>query len=251
MGRMGFSTSFGSIKAGKEDPMLHYLETTLGTLAKLGLVWWPIALMNAIGGSHDHIEFQKLACKMVDRRGEVGSAIRYFCVTFFKSDFLTLAQQADDEHEDIMKYFLEDYHSKEPKTMHHINDLYSDAQAVMTGGTDTIAVALAFAFYHIARDPTVQNKLRSELQSLFGRTVPGEFNNHDLGEAEAPYLNALINETMRLDNPTCANGPRMTPPEGLEVDGIFIPGETLLFVPIHSMHTSEYLFKSSISFAWS
>lgn len=76
MGRMGFSVSFGSIKAGKEDPMLHYLEVTLATLAKLGLIWWPLALMKAIGLSGDHVNFQKLACKMVDGRREVGTAIR-------------------------------------------------------------------------------------------------------------------------------------------------------------------------------
>lgn len=148
-----------------------------------------------------------------------------------------------------MKYFLQDYDSKEPKAMHHIDTIYSDAQAVMTGGTDTIAAALSFTFYHMARDPTVRDKLRSELEPLFGRTVSGEFTNLDLGEAEAPYLNAVISETMRLDNPTCANGPRMTPPEGLEVDGVFIPGETLLFVPIHSMQTSKYPPELTLTFS--
>ncbi|KAL6898691.1 cytochrome P450 [Trichoderma evansii] len=226
MGRMGFSVSFGSVTAGKEDPMLHYLEVVLATLAKLGLIWWPIALVQAIGGSKDHNEFQKLACQMVDRRKE----------------------EADDEHEDIMKYLLQDYHSKEPKSMHHIDVLYSDAQAVMTGGTDTIASALSFAFYYMARDPTVQNKILSELQSLFGRTVPDEFTDLDLSEAKAPYLNAVINETMRMDNPTCANGPRKTPPEGLEIDGVAIPGETLIFVPINSMHRSAKYFKEPDSF---
>lgn len=126
--------------------------------------------------------------------------------------------------------------------MHDHNMLYSDAQALMVGGTDTIAAALSFAFSHLARDPTIQKKLRAELEPLYGRTISGEFTNFDLGEAEAKYLNAVINETMSLDNPTCANGPRITPPEGLEVDGVFIPGEVLVYTPIHAMHRSEYLF---------
>lgn len=75
MGRMGFSENFGSIKAGKEDPMLHFLEETLGGIAKLGALWWPIAVINSIGGSKDHKEFEKLACMMVDRREKVSVAI--------------------------------------------------------------------------------------------------------------------------------------------------------------------------------
>jgi hypothetical protein len=250
MGRMGFSANFGSIKAGKEDPMLHYLEVTLGFIAKLGLIWWPIALLQAFGTSHDHIQFQKLACQMVDRRKQVRTSTCYLCTMISVGCILTSVPQATEEHEDIMKYFLQDYNSKEPKAMHHMDVIYSDAQAVMIGGTDTIAAALSFAFYYMARDSTVRNKLYSELQPLFGRTVSGEFTNLDLGEAEAPYLNAVINETMRLNNPTCASGPRMIPPEGMEIDGVFIPGDTLLFVPIHSMHTSEYPLDQTFPFHW-
>ncbi|KAL7787138.1 cytochrome P450 [Trichoderma ceciliae] len=226
MGRMGFSVNFGSIKAGKEDPMLHFLEETLGSIAKLGSMWWPIALINFIGGSSDHVGFQKLTCQMVDRR----------------------EKRADDGQEDIMKYLLQDYHAKVPKAMHNHNVIYSDAQAIMVAGTDTIGAALSFAFYHMARDPTIQKKLLLELQPLNGRTLAGEFTNLDLSGAEAEYLNAVINETMRLDNPTCTNGPRMTPPEGIEVDGVFIPGDISVFVPIHSMHRSPKYFKEPESF---
>jgi tryprostatin B 6-hydroxylase len=76
MGRMGFSVNFESIKAGKEDPMLHYLEDTLATISKLGQMWWPIALMNSMGGSSDHVNFVKLSCQMVDKREEVGALTR-------------------------------------------------------------------------------------------------------------------------------------------------------------------------------
>lgn len=89
MGRMGFSANFGSVKAGKENPMLQYLEVTLGTLAKLGMIWWPIALLQVFGGSKDHINFQKLACQMVDQRREVGTAIRSFCTRHVINDILT------------------------------------------------------------------------------------------------------------------------------------------------------------------
>jgi tryprostatin B 6-hydroxylase len=148
----------------------------------------------------------------------------------------------DEEKEDILKYLIQDYRSKEPKAMRDHMMIYAEAQALMVAGTDTIGAALAFAFYVLARDPQVQKKLYAELEPLYGRTMSGEFANHDLGEAEAPYLNAIINETMRMYNPTCSNGPRSTPPEGLEVDGVFIPGKVDVYVPIHAMHRSEYTY---------
>ncbi|KAL6855681.1 cytochrome P450 [Trichoderma novae-zelandiae] len=226
MGRMGFSDSFGSIQVGKEDPMLHYLEETLGSIGKLGVMYWPIALLNAIGGSSDHVAFEKLACRMVDKR----------------------EKQADDEKEDIMKYLLQDYHAKAPKAMHDHRMVYSDAQALMVAGTHTIGAVLSFAFYYMAHDPTIQKKLCAELEPLYGRTMSGEFTNHDLAEAEAPYLNAIINETLRMHNPTCSNGPRLTPPEGLEVDGVFIPGKVTVYAPIHAMHRSDKFFREPNSF---
>ncbi|KAL6695643.1 cytochrome P450 [Trichoderma pleuroticola] len=226
MGRMGFSINFGSIQKGKEDIMLHYLEETLGLIAKLGTMWWPIALLKTLGGSGDHIEFEKLACRMVDQR----------------------EKQHDDENEDIMKYILQDHHAKVPKGFHHHDILYSDAQVILVAGTDTIGAALSFAFYHLARDPTIRQKLLAELGPLYGRTLTGEFTNLDLSDTEAPYLNAIINETMRLDNPTCSNGARFTPPEGLEVDGVFIPGGVVVYTPTHAIQRSAKYFKDPDTF---
>lgn len=80
MGRMGFSDHFGSIQNGKEDPMLKYIEETLSSIGRLGAMLWPIALINSVGGSREHVEFQKLACKMVDKREKVGDATRSLCV---------------------------------------------------------------------------------------------------------------------------------------------------------------------------
>ena len=72
MGRMGFSKSFGSIQAGKEDRMLHCLEVTYGSVGQLGQLSWPLVLLQDLGVSGPHTEFESLAMKMTDERIAVG-----------------------------------------------------------------------------------------------------------------------------------------------------------------------------------
>ncbi len=97
-------------------------------------------------------------------------------------------------------------------------------------------MALSYAFYHLAANQNHQVKLYQEVAPLFGKGIPGEFTNADLSKVQ--YLDAVINETMRLDNPVCNNAPRLTPPEGIIVDGIWIPGESAVRVPGYAMQSS-------------
>ena len=147
--------------------------------------------------------------------------------------------QADPEGvEDIMKYFLEDYHSEKPKAFFDRNILYTDSQAITVAGTDTVAFVLANTFYYLAKDSRIQAKLREELTPAFGQTIPNEFGDRDLAKVE--YLCAVIDESMRMHSAVGNNGARCTPPEGLEIDGTYIPGNVTVFIGIHAMHRSMF-----------
>jgi cytochrome P450 len=53
-----------------------------------------------------------------------------------------------------------------------------------------------------------------------------------------PYLEAVINEMMRVHHPTPIILPRVIPPEGRVIDGTFIPGNTIVGINLHVIHTS-------------
>jgi len=68
MGRMGFSKTFGAIKAGKENRMLHSMEVTYGSVGKLGQLGWPLMLLQDLGVSGPHTEFESLTIQLADER---------------------------------------------------------------------------------------------------------------------------------------------------------------------------------------
>ncbi|RFU25190.1 hypothetical protein B7463_g11145, partial [Scytalidium lignicola] len=224
MGKMGYSTDFGTLKAGKEDRMLHLIECTFSAFGKLGQLSWPVAIAKDLNLSPEQTEFENLACKVADEREKNNS----------------------EDKEDIMKYLLDDYRSEKPKAFFNRNILYSDSQVIMIGGTDTIAVTLSYCFYYLARDASLRQKLKDEVSTVFGKSISGEFTHADLSSLD--ILNAIINESLRMHSPTCSNGARSTPPEGLSVDGVFIPGGVTIFVGIHAIQRSPKYFKQPDEF---
>ena len=51
-----------------------------------------------------------------------------------------------------------------------------------------------------------------------------------------PYLNSLINETLRLHPAVPTGGLRNTPPEGITIAGRYIPGNITVAIPQYSLH---------------
>lgn len=70
--------------------------------------------------------------------------------------------------------------------------------------------------------------LRDEIDNL-PRDELGDYVHTDL--AVLKHLNGVINESLRLFPPVPTILPRLTPAEGLDVGGTFIPGNTTVFCP--------------------
>jgi cytochrome P450 len=59
--------------------------------------------------------------------------------------------------------------------------------------------------------------------------------------ANLPYLNGFINESMRLIPAALTMGTRTTPPEGMTVDGTYIPGGIKVAAPKYTIFRSMFL----------
>ena len=101
---------------------------------------------------------------------------------------------------------------------------------------DTVANVLTWAFYYLAKDSSLKQKLRTALEPIYQQEQSDSINSSLSG---VKLLNAIINETMRLRGSIPVGGSRLTPSEGIRVGDVWIPGDVTIFTPGHVMHRSK------------
>ena len=101
---------------------------------------------------------------------------------------------------------------------------------------------MACIFYELAQNPAHISKLRQELVgTMEGEEADGSVNitNHKLQRLD--HLNGIINETLRLHSPAGLALQRKTPPEGLMIGEVFVPGNITIWSPQIIIGKSELL----------
>ncbi|KAI1114438.1 cytochrome P450 [Nemania sp. NC0429] len=113
--------------------------------------------------------------------------------------------------------------------------VYDDSGALLLAGSTTGPV-LILLLYCLARWPEHAKKIGQELRNL-------DYNDMMVLSALS-YLTAMINESLRLflAGPTFRS--RQTPPEGLDCDGVHIPGDVKVIAPRYSLGRFEEAYKT-------
>ncbi|KAL6696870.1 cytochrome P450 [Trichoderma pleuroticola] len=144
-----------------------------------------------------------------------------------------------EQLEDFVGCLFQDKHG-EARNL-EIAEIEAEVATLLDAGSDTTAISLTHAMYFLMKSPAALSRLREELRvALDGSQEVAKY----ATVKNLPYLHACINESLRLLPPVAFGLNRMTPPEGLTIDGSWIPGNTLVGVPAYTAHRSP-LFSNS------
>lgn len=154
---------------------------------------------------------------------------------------LSERQKNGSTYRDIFSYLL----SADPEGGKKFTqlELNSNANLAIVAGTDTTSSTLVQTLKALANNPRILSTLQKEIDELFTRKPLHEDEDIRIESIRnLEYLNAVVSEALRLYNPVPSGTFAATHPQGLEVDGLLVPGNVQVSVPYLALMTDERYF---------
>ncbi|GAM37655.1 cytochrome P450 monooxygenase [Talaromyces pinophilus] len=146
-----------------------------------------------------------------------------------------LRQRLDVIHNE--KNMMEALVRKKEELNLSIDQLISNAQILMTAGSETSASLLSAVTYFLLQNPAAYQKLTNEVRSSFSSEK--EINISSV--KQLAYMIACLNEALRMYPPVAVGLPRVVPGGGVQILGQYIPEQTFVAIPQWALyHREEY-----------
>jgi cytochrome P450 len=208
IGEVTFSKSFGFLAAGKDDGSFAAIDEALVSAAWIGQVPWLYwlhdrfmpAIGNWLGVNNRNGSLRQFAAKECEARKGRKSERKDILSSLF-----TVKEAKPEEFDD--------------------NSVLSMASSNIFAGSDTTGISIGAVMYNLCKEPRCKTKLMGEIEETVKREGLDVRKNlpFDVGFA-MPYLQACIYEALRMHPAVGMTLPRVVPPDGFEVNGIYLPG---------------------------
>lgn len=113
-----------------------------------------------------------------------------------------------------------------------------EAGNLIIAGSDTTAVTLTYLVWAVLKDAALQAELEEEVANLSPEMTQEELKN-------APLLNSVIEEALRVYGAAPGALPRIVPPKGVTIAGHYIPGNTEVSTQAYTMHRDSSVFPNA------
>jgi len=159
----------------------------------------------------------------------------------YTSDRVNRRMQREPEQPDFWTKILAKHEGEGGLSL---EEHYSNASLFMMAGTETTATALAGATYHLLRNRACLDKLANEVRKSFESVEDVTVDK----AARLTYLQAVLQEGIRLYPPLSIGMPRTTPKGGSVICGGYIPEGVTISASHYATYRMEQHFKNALEF---
>ncbi|KAF2802071.1 cytochrome P450 [Mytilinidion resinicola] len=193
MGDLGFGKSFEMLKHGKEHDYMTIVQGFAVFGGMISTIPWIATTFAYIPRNKAAEGLFTFAKERVKERLPLGQTVK-----------------------DVFSYLLVE--DRVTKKKYSEPELVVESLMLSIGGSDTTSSSLATIIYMLIANPDKFAKLKAEIDPYHG-----PLNHQTL--SQFAYLNAIVREALRI-LPPIGSGllHRTTPPEGITIDGTYIPG---------------------------
>ncbi|RAH58924.1 cytochrome P450 [Aspergillus piperis CBS 112811] len=224
MGEFAFNENFGMMKTQTWHHAITQQRSALAILGSLNHAVWAIRVAFAFAGRFWRVkDWNRM-------------------VTFCDQCMERRLKMEVTKQPDIAAHFIQEYRQGLTRENMSVKKqlLSGNTLSVIVGGSDTGAPSLIILWYFVARYPDHAERIYQELQTV-------DPTDHT-ALATLPHLNGFLNEAMRLIPAALTMGTRLTPPEGMVVEGTFIPGNIKVVAPRYTISRMASAFKDPLTF---
>ncbi len=129
------------------------------------------------------------------------------------------------------------------------SQVLASCTSMIFAGSETTAISLSAVFHNLLENPRVYKKLVNELDQAVEDSVIANRTNNKVSWTESqklPYLDACIQESLRVHPAAGLILERVVPPQGIEICGRFVPGGTIVGCNAWVLHRRPEVFGQDV-----
>jgi cytochrome P450 len=217
---------FGTLLEKETELVSHSMETLLANFARSVVPWGKLLMKLPLPST------RKIKKAQADLQGLINQIIAA------RRD--AVQNDPKNQNADLLTTLLA---ATDPESTVRLTDkqLADQAITILTAGHETTANAMTFTLYLLAKHPTVQSELRTQIQATLGNNPPSPESLNQL-----PFVRHVLSESMRLYPPVWTVGRQNQRP--ITLNNFTIPGKCTVLAPQWLLHRDERYFPDPLTF---